>query len=91
MVVKRTDTEIDMVEGRDVWWHEALGAADPNCPAAPMDAEDPLFILFYLVLYLHITIGIEVFNYSFIINGSNIAKKSSIKNSRGWLGRQTIA
>ena len=46
LVVKRTDTEIDMVEGRDVWWHEALGAADPNCPAEPMDAEDPLFILY---------------------------------------------
>ena len=46
LVVKRTDAEIDMVEGRDVWWHEALGAADPNCPAEPMDAEDPLFILY---------------------------------------------
>jgi len=46
LVVKRTDAEIDMIEGRDVWWHEALGAADPNCPAEPMDAEDPLFILY---------------------------------------------
>ena len=46
LVVKRTDAEVDMVDGRDVWWHDALGAADPNCPAEPMDAEDPLFILY---------------------------------------------
>ncbi len=46
LVVKRTDAEVDMVDGRDVWWHDALGAADPNCHAEPMDAEDPLFILY---------------------------------------------
>ncbi len=35
-----------LVAGRDVWWHEAMAAADPVCPAEPMEAEDPLFILY---------------------------------------------
>jgi acetyl-CoA synthetase len=30
----------------DVWWHEALEAADAECPAAELDAEHPLFILY---------------------------------------------
>ena len=45
LVVQRTGAEVTMAEGRDVWWHEALAAADAECPAEPMDAEDPLFIL----------------------------------------------
>jgi acetyl-CoA synthetase len=35
-----------MKPGRDVWWHEALAAADDDCPAEPMDSEDLLFILY---------------------------------------------
>ena len=31
---------------RDVWWHEALEAADAECEAEPLDAEHPLFILY---------------------------------------------
>ncbi|MBL9155654.1 MAG: acetate--CoA ligase [Verrucomicrobiales bacterium] len=46
LVVRRTGTPVDMQEGRDVWWHEALAAVDPVCPPEPMDAEDPLFILY---------------------------------------------
>ncbi|HIG81061.1 MAG TPA: acetyl-coenzyme A synthetase, partial [Verrucomicrobiales bacterium] len=46
LVVQRTGAEVTMAEGRDVWWHEALAAADAECPAEPMDAEDPLFILY---------------------------------------------
>ena len=46
LVVQRTGAEVTMAEGRDVWWHEALAAADSECPAEPMDAEDPLFILY---------------------------------------------
>jgi len=34
-----------MGEG-DVWWHEALEAADPVCPAEELDAEHPLYILY---------------------------------------------
>ncbi|MCB1231102.1 MAG: acetate--CoA ligase [Verrucomicrobiae bacterium] len=46
LVVKRTGAEVEMTEGRDVWWHEALEAADPVCAPEPMDSEDPLFILY---------------------------------------------
>jgi acetyl-CoA synthetase len=33
-------------DGRDVWYHEALEAADDECEAAPLDAEHPLYILY---------------------------------------------
>ncbi|MFP5421506.1 MAG: acetate--CoA ligase, partial [Gammaproteobacteria bacterium] len=46
VVVERTQGEIDWVEGRDIWYHEALRDADGDCPPEPMDAEDPLFILY---------------------------------------------
>ena len=46
LVVKRTGTAVDMLDGRDVWWHEALGSADSACAPEEMDAEDPLFILY---------------------------------------------
>jgi acetyl-CoA synthetase len=39
-------TQVPMQAGRDIWWHEAMAAADPTCPAEPMDSEDPLFILY---------------------------------------------
>ena len=35
-----------MTEGRDLWWHDAMEAAAPDCPPEPMEAEDPLFILY---------------------------------------------
>ena len=46
IVVKRTGGKIDWVEGRDVWYHEAVAAASPDCPPTEMNAEDPLFILY---------------------------------------------
>ena len=46
VVVERTQGEIDWVEGRDIWYHEALREASGDCPPEPMDAEDPLFILY---------------------------------------------
>jgi acetyl-CoA synthetase len=46
VVVRHTQTDCEMREGRDVWYHEALEAADPECPAEPLDAEHPLFILY---------------------------------------------
>jgi acetyl-CoA synthetase len=36
----------EMREGRDVWWHDAIARADPECPAEPMDAEDLLYVLY---------------------------------------------
>ncbi|HEX8054842.1 MAG TPA: acetate--CoA ligase [Thermoleophilaceae bacterium] len=46
VVVKRTGGECPMTEGRDIWWHEALEEAEPECPAEPLDAEHPLYILY---------------------------------------------
>ncbi|PZN72514.1 MAG: acetate--CoA ligase [Candidatus Methylumidiphilus alinenensis] len=45
-VVKNTGAAIPWVEGRDVWYHEAIAQEAEECPAEPMDAEDPLFILY---------------------------------------------
>ena len=46
VVVKRTGADCPMTEGRDVWYHELLEAADDECPAEELDAEHPLFILY---------------------------------------------
>ena len=46
LTVQQTGTPIPWVTGRDVWYHEAMAAAEPFCPAEEMDAEDPLFILY---------------------------------------------
>ena len=46
LVVRRTGGDIDWVEGRDLWYHEACAAASPDCPPEEMAAEDPLFILY---------------------------------------------
>ncbi|MDG3440699.1 acetate--CoA ligase [Nitrospirillum amazonense] len=46
IVVRRTGGAVNWVEGRDIWYHEALAAASPDCPPEPMNAEDPLFILY---------------------------------------------
>ena len=46
IVVKRGGDPVKWVDGRDVWYHEAVGAASVDCPAEEMDADDPLFILY---------------------------------------------
>lgn len=45
-VVRHTGGDINWVEGRDVWYHEAMADADPDCEPEVMNAEDPLFILY---------------------------------------------
>ena len=45
-VIERTGGKISWVEGRDIWYHEAIAKEEPHCPAEVMDAEDPLFILY---------------------------------------------
>ncbi|MEM6286270.1 MAG: acetate--CoA ligase [Bacteroidota bacterium] len=45
LVVENTGGNVQWHD-RDVWYHEATAAAAPECPAEPMDAEDPLFILY---------------------------------------------
>jgi acetyl-CoA synthetase len=46
VVVRRTGGSIRWVEGRDVWYHDIVGAASRDCPPEEMGAEDPLFILY---------------------------------------------
>ncbi len=46
LVLRRTGAKVDWVDGRDVWWHDAVDGADPVCPAVECSAEDPLFILY---------------------------------------------
>ena len=46
VVVERTQGDVAWVEGRDLWYHQALKEVSAVCPAEPMDAEDPLFILY---------------------------------------------
>src|SRR3954462_10822055 len=46
IVVKSTDTDCGMKEGRDHWYQELLDAADDECPAEELAAEHPLFILY---------------------------------------------
>ena len=42
LVVRHTGAECEMQEGRDIWFDEAMAAAEAECPAEPMAAEDPL-------------------------------------------------
>jgi acetyl-CoA synthetase len=48
IVVKRTGQEIYMEPGRDYWYHDlmSLPISTPLCYTEPMDAEDPLFVLY---------------------------------------------
>ena len=46
VVVRRTDEECAMKEGRDAWYDELMADASADCEAEPMNAEDPLFILY---------------------------------------------
>ena len=46
LVVKRGENDVDWVEGRDLWWHEAVTAASADHVAQPFPAENPLFILY---------------------------------------------
>jgi len=46
IVVKRTGEKVNMVDGRDLWWHDGMAKAAPKCKPEEMDAEDPLFILY---------------------------------------------
>jgi acetyl-CoA synthetase len=46
IVLARTDTPVEMKEGRDLWWNDLLEQVDDDCPATPLDSEAPLFILY---------------------------------------------
>ncbi len=46
IVFKRTATDVNMVEDRDLWWHDVIEGQALSCPAEIMDSEDVLFILY---------------------------------------------
>lgn len=46
LVVERTGADVHMKEGRDISYDALIAAASPDCPPEPMNAEDPLFILY---------------------------------------------
>ncbi|MER3602667.1 MAG: acetate--CoA ligase [Thermus sp.] len=46
VVVRRTGQDISMQPGRDHWYHQLMQNASDICPAEPVDAEHPLFILY---------------------------------------------
>ena len=46
LVVRNTGNDVQWNDGRDVWLHEAEATVDDDCPCEPMNAEDPLFILY---------------------------------------------
>ncbi len=46
LVVRRTENEVAWIEGRDIWWHDAVPAASAEHEAQPFPAENPLFILY---------------------------------------------
>jgi acetyl-CoA synthetase len=46
VVYKRTGSPIYLQAGRDHWWHELMASVSDECPAEPLDAEHPLYILY---------------------------------------------
>jgi acetyl-CoA synthetase len=46
VVYRRTGSAVSMKEGRDQWWHDLADQAPADCPAEPLDSEDPLYILY---------------------------------------------
>jgi acetyl-CoA synthetase len=46
IVVRRTGKPIHMQPGRDHWWHELAATVSTECPAAELDSEHPLYILY---------------------------------------------
>jgi len=49
IVLRRTGGDVELTEGRDVWWHDAVAdqSDDPqSCPCEPLDPEDVLYLLY---------------------------------------------
>ena len=46
VVVKRTNNDVDMVEGLDYWYHDLVDKQDAACEPEVMNAEDMLYILY---------------------------------------------
>jgi acetyl-CoA synthetase len=46
IVVRHTGGNVNMKAGRDVYYDEAAKSVGTDCPCEPMNAEDPLFLLY---------------------------------------------
>jgi acetyl-CoA synthetase len=46
VVLKRTGQPVEMVAGRDIWWHDLIEGMPTDTVPEPMDSEAPLFILY---------------------------------------------
>jgi acetyl-CoA synthetase len=49
VVLRRTGVEVELQDGRDLWWHDLVEGQpdDPqSCPSEPMDSEDLLYLLY---------------------------------------------
>ncbi len=46
VVVDRCGTSVDMVEGRDHWWHDLMEQAEPTCEPVALDSEELLYLLY---------------------------------------------
>ena len=48
IVLKRLGEQsaVTMQTERDLWWHDLMADAAPDCPPEPMDSEDPLYVLY---------------------------------------------
>ena len=46
LVVRRTESDVNMVEGRDVWWHDVVPGQSSEHAAVEVDAEHMLYILY---------------------------------------------
>ena len=45
-MLRRTEHDVPMTEGRDVWWHDLVPQQSTDCEPEHMDAEDLLYLLY---------------------------------------------
>ena len=46
LVVRRTENDVEMADGRDLWWHDVVDRQDTACEPEHMDSEDLLYLLY---------------------------------------------
>ena len=46
LVLRRTENDVTMQDGRDVWWHDAVAGQSSTCSCEEMDSEDLLYLLY---------------------------------------------
>ncbi len=46
IVVRRTGHDVEMVEGRDHWWHDIVDRQSDDCPVVPVESEHMLYLLY---------------------------------------------